>query len=44
VDLEIRWPNGAKQAFQKLELNRLLIIREGSATVERAPWPSTKSA
>jgi hypothetical protein len=39
VDLEIQWPAGTKQTFQKLSANQLLVIREGVATAERAPWP-----
>jgi enediyne biosynthesis protein E4 len=39
VDLEVRWPEGTKQSFPKLAADQLIIIREGSAAVERAPWP-----
>jgi hypothetical protein len=39
ADLEIQWPAGTKQAFQKLAANQLVVIREGSGAVERAPWP-----
>ena len=39
ADLEIQWPTGVKQTFSKLAANQLVVIREGSAVVERAPWP-----
>ena len=39
ADLEIQWPAGAKQTFEKVQANQLLILREGSAAFERAPWP-----
>jgi hypothetical protein len=39
ADIEIRWPNGAKQSFSRVAANQLVIIREGQSSVERAPWP-----
>jgi hypothetical protein len=39
ADLEIQWLAGAKQTFEKVKANQLVIIREGSPAVERAPWP-----
>jgi len=39
VDLEIQWLGGARQTFRKLAADRLYVIREGSETPERAPWP-----
>ena len=39
ADLEVRWPSGAKQTFRKLAADQLIVIREGSPDVERAPWP-----
>jgi hypothetical protein len=39
ADLEVRWPNGAKQTFRKLAADQLIVIREGSPDFERAPWP-----
>ncbi|SPF48063.1 ASPIC/UnbV domain protein [Candidatus Sulfopaludibacter sp. SbA4] len=39
ADLEIQWLGGAKQTFAKVAANQLVVIREGSATAERAPWP-----
>ena len=39
ADLEIQWPAGTKQSFEKVQANQLVIIREGSPAVERAPWP-----
>jgi hypothetical protein len=39
ADLEIQWPAGTRQTFAKLEANQLVVIREGTASVERAPWP-----
>jgi hypothetical protein len=38
ADLEVRWPNGAKQTFRKIAADQLIIIREGSSDVQRAPW------
>jgi len=39
VDLEVQWLGGGKQSFPKLAANQLVVIREGSPTVTRAPWP-----
>ena len=39
ADVEVRWPNGMQQTFPRLAANQLAILREGSARVERAPWP-----
>jgi hypothetical protein len=39
ADLEVRWPSGARQTFRKLAVDQLIVIREGSPVVERAPWP-----
>ncbi len=39
ADLEIQWPAGGRQTFAKLGSNALYVIREGSATAQRAPWP-----
>jgi hypothetical protein len=39
ADLEIRWPAGTTQSFEKLQANQLVVIREGAVAVERAPWP-----
>jgi hypothetical protein len=39
ADVEVCWPNGKKQAFPKVAANQLVVIREGAAKVERAPWP-----
>jgi hypothetical protein len=39
ADLEIQWLGGAKQTFEKVPANRLLVIREGAKSVEFAPWP-----
>jgi len=39
ADIEIRWPAGGKQVFQKVQANQLVMIREGASRVERAPWP-----
>ena len=34
VDLEVRWPNGARERFTKVEANRLVVIKEGSGMVK----------
>jgi enediyne biosynthesis protein E4 len=39
VNLEIQWPAGTKQTFEKLQANQLVVIREGATAAERAPWP-----
>ena len=39
VELDVRWPSGLKQNFLRLDTNQLIVLREGSKTVERAPWP-----
>jgi hypothetical protein len=39
ADLDVRWPNGAKQTFRKLAADQLIVIREDSPDLERAPWP-----
>ena len=39
ADLEIQWPAGTKQTFEKLQANQLVVIREGAPAVEHAPWP-----
>jgi hypothetical protein len=39
ADVEVCWPTGEKQMFPKVAANQLVVIREGAATVERAPWP-----
>ena len=43
ADLEVRWPSGAKQTFQKLAADRLIVIREGSPDIERPPWPGRQT-
>ena len=39
ADLEIQWPAGTKQTFEKLQANQLVVIREGAPAPEQAPWP-----
>ena len=39
ADLEIQWLGGAKQIFEKIPANQLVVIREGAKSVEFAPWP-----
>jgi hypothetical protein len=39
TDLEVHWLGGVKQNFTRIPANRLAIIREGSPSVEFAPWP-----
>ncbi len=39
ADLEIQWLGGARQVFQNIPANRLVIVREGAKSVEFAPWP-----
>ena len=40
ADVDIRWPNGAKQTFANVAANQLLVIREGQPNFERAAWPA----
>ena len=35
VDLEIRWPNGAKESLSKVAADQLITVREGSGIVKR---------
>jgi len=35
--LEVRWPSGATQVFDKIPAGRLLVLREGSQLEMRAP-------
>ena len=38
ADLEVRWPNGAKQTFPRIPSNNLVVIREGTGiTATRKP-------
>jgi hypothetical protein len=39
VDLAVRWPSGDWQQFTGIDAGQLIVIREGSQRVERAPWP-----
>jgi enediyne biosynthesis protein E4 len=39
VDLEIQWPNGAKETVKGVEPNRLVTIREGSGVVKTESFP-----
>ena len=34
VDLEIRWPNGAKESLSKVAADQLITVREGSGIVK----------
>jgi len=40
ADIEIRWPSGTNQTFPNVKVNQLIIVREGRANLERAPWPA----
>lgn len=35
VDLEIRWPSGARESIRNVSANQLLLIREGAGIVDR---------
>ena len=41
ADIEIRWPNGDKEAFTKIPANRLLTIREGKGITSARKPPFT---
>ena len=41
VNLEVRWPNGARQAFQSVAANHLVVIREGAGIVATKKAPFT---
>jgi enediyne biosynthesis protein E4 len=43
ADFDIRWPSGAKQTFRNVAADQLVVIREGSETVERPPWLGTRN-
>ena len=34
ADLEIRWPNGAKESIPKVEADQLVVIKEGSGIIK----------
>ncbi len=37
ADLEIRWPNGNRERFEKVPSDRLILIREGAGTYQARP-------
>ena len=39
VDLDIQWPNGAKETLRGIRPNRLVTIREGSGVVKTESFP-----
>ena len=39
ADIEIRWPNGARQSFTKVEANHLLLINESTGITARLRTP-----
>jgi hypothetical protein len=41
ADLEVRWPNGAKQAFSSAPANHLVVIRENVGIVAARKPPFT---
>jgi hypothetical protein len=38
VALDVRWPNGGTQSFLKLNVDRLITIREGAGIVSEVPF------
>ena len=41
ANLEVRWPNGSKQAFPNVAANHLIVIREGAGIVAARKPPFT---
>jgi hypothetical protein len=39
ADLEIRWPNGAREILRKVTAGQLIVVREGSGIVKRTTFP-----
>jgi hypothetical protein len=39
ADVEIRWPNGARQSFAKVEANHLLLVNEATGITARLRPP-----
>jgi hypothetical protein len=35
ADLEVRWPNGSREKFDRVGADRLVVIREGSGIVRQ---------
>ena len=42
VDLEIRWPNGAKESLKKVAADQLIVVKEGSGIVKREHFPAKR--
>jgi hypothetical protein len=42
VNLDVRWPNGAKQSFPNVPANHLVVIREGAGIVAARKPPFTR--
>jgi hypothetical protein len=38
VDLEIFWPNGARETLKQIAVNRLITVREGAGVVANRGW------
>ena len=38
ADLEIRWPNGARESVPNLAAGQLVTIQEGAGAVKRERW------
>ena len=41
ADLEVRWPNGAKESFSAVKAGQLIKIKEGQGIV-KMPWPPSR--
>ena len=42
ADLEIRWPNGARENFKAVASNQLIVVKEGTGIVPGAGWAKGK--
>jgi hypothetical protein len=42
ADLEIRWPNGARESVENVTADRLVVIREGAGVVKQEAWASNR--
>jgi hypothetical protein len=43
ADLEIRWPNGARESFSKVAAGQLVTIKEGAGIVHSEKFPAGRS-
>ncbi len=42
ADLEIRWPNGARETIANVAADQLVVVKEGAGIVEKHPFGASK--